>query len=89
MRIVPVFDLISRPVGHLLGDGGPLLAILLDKQEETLVFSIVPTLLTPGRHLLMPVLMALLGSAIGELLGYRNPADRFGVVLLILIDKLL
>ena len=87
LGVVSVLHLVARPVSYELGDSGPALPMLLHEQEKTLVFGIVPRLLAPGRHLLGPVLVALLGRAISELLGDDLPADLLGVLLS--LDKLL
>ena len=87
LGVVPILHLVARPVRHELGDSGPALPMLLHKQEKSLVLNIVPALLAPGGHLLGPVLVALLGRAISELLGDRLPANLLGVFLS--LDKLL
>ena len=87
LGVVPVLHLVARPVRHEFGDRGPALPMLLHEQEKTLVFGIIPRLLAPGRHLLGPVLVALLGGAISELLGDDLPANLLGVLLS--LDKLL
>ena len=73
---------VIRATVQVTGDLGPLvLARLIEKEQDELLFLAPICLLYPGVQMVMPALAALFADPTRQLAGYFSPLDYLGLLL--------